>query len=147
PRGALHTGALAEKGLKKKLYLKLFKTLNWPKFIKFHATNEKEAQEILLHFPGSTVQVANNLPDMSQSSSEVIDKTPGFLKLIYIARIAKIKNLHSVLQALKVIKGNVDFTIAGPMEEITYWNDCGQIISELPENIKVNYVGAIAPSD
>lgn len=147
PRGALHSGALAEKSLKKKIFLKLFKMLNWPKFIRFHATNEKEAQEILFHFPGSDVHIANNLSDLPKSSSELIPKTSGFLKLIYIARIAKIKNLHLILQALKSVKGNIDFTIAGPMEESTYWNDCNKIISELPENIKVKYLGAIAPSE
>lgn len=147
PRGALHSGALAEKGLKKKVFLSMFKLLNWPKFIKFHATNEKEAQEILNFFPGADVTVANNLPDMSVTTSDLISKQSGLLKLIYIARIAKIKNLHLILQALMEVKGNVEFTIAGPMEEVGYWKECMSIIAGLPNNIKVKYIGAIEQSD
>ncbi len=51
PRGALHKGALAVKTYKKLPFLFLFKWLGINKKILFHATNEKEKNEIKNFFP------------------------------------------------------------------------------------------------
>lgn len=145
PRGALHSGALAEKQLKKKIYLKVFKMLKFHQLVKFHATNEIEANEIRHHFPNAEVFIANNLPDLYQSPIDLIEKKRGWLKMIYIARIAKIKNLHVALNALKHANGFIDFYIAGPIEDKVYDKQCKAIIQTLPRNVKVTHILELSP--
>lgn len=147
PRGALHSGALAEKKFKKILFIKTIRFLKWHKFIHFHATNEKEAREIQKYFPGSQVTIAGNFPGIIPSDATQIFKKKGELNLIYIARIAKIKNLLFVLEVLKDIKGLVKFTIIGPVEDEQYFILCKKYAETLPSNIKVEFKGAISPNE
>ena len=48
-----------------------------------------------------------------------------------------------VLQLLPQIKGDIDLTIIGPIEDKIYWDDCLLCIQHLPKNIKVKYEGAV----
>ena len=67
---------------------------------------------------------------------------------MFIGRIHPIKNLHSVLLALKdTSKGKIDFTIVGPLEHKDYFENCKSIISSLPPNVKVHWLGAVEPSN
>ena len=64
--------------------------------------------------------------------------------MIYLARIAKIKNLLSVLQILNCMKDSIiDFDIYGPIEDLSYWKDCEEIITSLPEDIQVTFRGSV----
>lgn len=144
PRGALYESALAVKPAKKKPFIALFRTLRIHKMITFHATNEREKKAILDFFPGSHVVIADNLPESDQPEFVSCTKEPGILKCIFIARIVPIKNLLFLLQVLQKVKSQVMLTVAGPVENPEYWNDCEKIIQSLPGNIQVNYVGAIS---
>ena len=76
------------------------------------------------------------------------NKVSGKLRLVYLARIAKIKNLLSILKALQSIDGSlIDFDIYGPVEDLSYWKDCEKLINGLPSNIKVIYRGPIESSE
>jgi len=147
PRGALHSGALAEKKFKKILFIKTIRFLKWHKFIHFHATNEKEAKEIEKYFPGSEITIAGNFPGNIPSATTEIFKKKGELNLIYIARIAKIKNLLFVLEALENIKGSVKFTIIGPVEDEQYFNSCKKYAETLPANINIEFKGPLSPNE
>lgn len=144
PRGALYESALAVKPAKKKPFIALFRTLRIHKMITFHATNEREKKAILDFFPGSHVVIADNLPESDQPEFVSCTKEPGILKCIFIARIVPIKNLLFLLQVLQKVKSQVMLTVAGPVENPEYWNDCEKIIQSLPGNIQVNNVGAIS---
>ena len=50
------------------------------------------------------------------------------------------------LQALKDIQGNVEFDLFGTCYNSEYWNQCEQLIKQLPKNIVVRYNG-VCPSE
>lgn len=141
PRGALYDSALSVKPWKKTPFLKLFRWMALHRHILFHATNEREKTAILRHFPGSRVQIADNLPKANQGAYESLPKKEGFVKCIFIARIVPIKNLLFFLRALENVKADVELTVVGPIEDNAYWAECSKAIDGLRENIKVSYPG------
>jgi glycosyltransferase involved in cell wall biosynthesis len=144
PRGALYESALAVKPAKKRPFITLFKALKIHKLITFHATNEREKNAILAYFPGSQVIIADNLPESDQPDFVTCNKETGILKCIFVARIVAIKNLLFLLEVLQQVKKRVVLTIAGPVEDLDYWNECERAIKGLPSNIQVNYIGSIS---
>lgn len=145
PRGMLSPGALGLKSMKKKGFLLLTKIFGWHKRIKFHATNVQEQNEIIARFPNAKIRIAPNL-NAIKATDTYREKKTGALKLFYLSRIAKVKNLHFALDALHEIPSNVTITydIFGNIEDAAYWEQCQKLISLLPENIRVNYVGELA---
>lgn len=92
------------------------------------------------------VAIAPNLPpviNVADGSVAVKEKAKGCLKIIFLSRISRKKNLNGALKMLKGLNGNVQFNIYGPMEDKSYWAECQKIISGLPENIKVQYCGSM----
>jgi glycosyltransferase involved in cell wall biosynthesis len=142
PRGALYDSALAVKTWKKAPFLRLFRWMGIHRRVLFHATNQREKDAILQHFPGSRVQIADNLPSMRQRPFGSIAKEPGRLKCIFIARIVPIKNLLFLLTAMEKIKAaDLELTVIGPVEDKSYWNECERKIAAMPGNITVRYLG------
>jgi glycosyltransferase involved in cell wall biosynthesis len=141
PRGALFDSALAVKSLKKKIFLRLLQIININKFVKFHATNEREKDAIEHYFPGSEIVVADNLPATTQPLYKTLLKENGSLKCIFIARIVPIKNLDFFLNALQNVQNRVELTIVGPIENKSYWETCQKKIALLPTYVSVLYAG------
>jgi glycosyltransferase involved in cell wall biosynthesis len=142
PRGALYDSALSVKRWKKTPFLFLFRRMGLHKRVLFHATNQREKDAILLHFPGSRVLIADNLPNMRQPPFATIEKTPGRLHCIFIARIVPIKNLLFLLEAMENVQGaDIELTVIGPVEDKAYWNECERKIAAMPANIRVRYAG------
>lgn len=147
PRGNFSAGALAQKNLKKKLFLKFSKWAQLYTDIWWHATSEIEKKDIQNNIDENVnVIVASNLTDnyKEYASSKNIEKKSGELKLVYIARIHPMKNLLQTFEILKSIKGDVEFSIYGPIEDEVYWNKCQMVINQLGHNIKVRHYGQIA---
>jgi exosortase/archaeosortase family protein len=142
PRGTLYDSALSLKAYKKKPFLLLLKWMGLHKHILFHATSEREKKAILRYFPGSDVVIADNLPDIRQPDLHSCIKMPGILKCIFISRIMSIKNTLFFLTILQEVKAAIYFTIVGPVEDEAYWAECTKKIKILPDNIKVDYIGA-----
>jgi len=141
PRGALYDSALSVKPWKKTPFLKLFRWSGLYKRILFHATNEREKEAIRHYFPGSTVLIADNLPNSNQPAFLSVPKRAGSIKCIFIARIVPIKNLLFFLNILDKVTANVELTVIGPAEDNDYWNECRQKIAQLGGRVTVNYLG------
>jgi glycosyltransferase involved in cell wall biosynthesis len=141
PRGALYESALSVKRWKKDPFLQLFRLMKLHRRVLFHATNQREKAAILQHFPGSTVLIADNLPNMNQPPFTPVLKEQGTLRCIFIARIVPIKNLLFLLKALEKVKARVRLSVIGPVEDKAYWEECRREMERLPENIKVDYHG------
>ncbi len=146
PRGMLGNGALSIKPLKKKLFLYAFKLFNCHKKITWHATSEKENEEIRYHF-GQKVKIhkVSNLCKNVQKQITSKLKTENKLHLFYLSRISFKKNLLAAIRSLKDVSTNyqIIFTIVGPIEDIDYWKKCNKEIKLLPMNIKVVTKGAV----
>jgi glycosyltransferase involved in cell wall biosynthesis len=148
PRGMLLSSALAKKAMKKTLFLRSFGWLFSMKNVQFHVTNSQEAASVQKRFNHKTFLVADNLPTQEMPPLVSLAKEKGHLRLSYIARIDPIKNLRLFLQMLSGFagEGSIDLTIGGPIEDVTYWKECEQLISSMPENIRVEYKGPINKS-
>ena len=148
-RGMLGKGALAIKPLKKKIFLSIFKLTKIHKKVIWHATAKSEALEIKKHFgTDRTIILAPNLSAIRNDNYSVKKKITGKISIVFLSRIAIKKNLLGALDILSNIHGDykIAFSIIGPIDDKAYWEKCEKKIRILPENITVNYLGAI-PND
>lgn len=146
PRGEFSPGALKLKAAKKKVYINFFKQLNIHKMVTWHATAESEKEDIENAFGHhNDIRVATNLTaNYSKLVYEKsIGKKIGEVKLVFISRIHPKKNLLQALNFISQVRGNVDFSIYGPIEDKNYWEKCQEIIKALPSAIKVTYNGLL----
>jgi len=146
-RGMLAQSAVDVKGGKKKLFLKVARMAGLYKNVVFHATNEKEKQDIneVLGIR-CKVQVADNLPKKAMPGVKSIEKNRGKLKLVSLARIAPEKNTLFALERLADMQdfnGNIQFDLYGQIYDEDYWQQCLAIIANLPSNIKVEHKGTV----
>ncbi|HEU5053429.1 MAG TPA: glycosyltransferase [Hanamia sp.] len=145
-RGMLHPGALSQKKWKKKIFLELFKMLDYPFKVDFHATDEEEAGFILSYFgEPAKVFVAKNFPT-KVGLLPMPEKEPGQLKMATVAIISPIKNILLVLEALQNMTDNIEYDIYGPIKDEDYWDLCKEQMRKLPRNISVLYHKEIEPS-
>lgn len=146
PRGEFDEGAIKIKKIKKKLYINAFNILGLGKYISWHATSENEKANIINQIPkADDIKVANNLTsNYDKMELKYREKVKGKLKLIFISRITEKKNLLMALSILKEVSvGDVQFEIYGPIEDEDYWKKCKELVSQMPSNIKVSYLGEI----
>lgn len=146
PRGEFSPGALNIKAQKKSVYLRLFKLLGLAKLFIWHATAESEKNDIRNIFGNQgIIKIANNLTanyaDLNYGKN--ITKTIGTAKFVFISRIHPKKNLLQALQLVGEMKGNIEFSIYGPLEDKNYWEKCQNVIATFPESIQVNYHGLL----
>jgi glycosyltransferase involved in cell wall biosynthesis len=145
PRGELNPGALALKPMKKKIHLAVTQALGFYRGIVWHASTQHEVDDVRRNFgPDVRVVVAPNL-SMPVPPEAPRVKTAGHLRVVFISRVAKKKNLAVGLQALSQLTGQVEMNIYGPLEEDDYWAECQKIIAGLPPNIRVEYGGGVTP--
>jgi glycosyltransferase involved in cell wall biosynthesis len=146
-RGMLSPHALAVKTVKKLLFLSFMRWMNAYSHIHFHATSEEEAKDIRQVIgKNSVVSVISNVARTDIDQVKEIKKEQGSVKLLSIGRIAPEKGTIHGLQALKDIEGNVEFDLFGTCYNSEYWNQCEQLIKQLPKNIVVRYNG-VCPSE
>lgn len=145
-RGMLHPGALSQKRWKKKIYLQVFKLLEYHYKVIFHATDAAEETYISTHFgEPAVIRVAGNFPN-NIGPLPIAKKGQGVLKLISIALISPMKNILMVLEALHKIEANIQYDIYGPVKDPAYWEECLEKMKSLPSNIGVVVHKEIEPS-
>ncbi len=132
--------------LHKKIYLRAARCLGLLDGVWFHATSVGESADVKLHVPRpEKVVIAPNvrlLDSWQLSSNEAVAGAP--LRLIYLSRIDRKKNLDFALNVLRSTKGSIEFDIYGPVNDEAYWRVCQSIIAEMPDNVQVRYRGVIA---
>jgi glycosyltransferase involved in cell wall biosynthesis len=164
PAGEFSVGAIALKKRRKKLYIAVCRRLAAYRRTIWHATSELEALDIKRELGGvqtvtarslgsyasgnrsPQVFIASELARLNVSDKSPINtnaKMPGQLRLGFISRISRKKNLHGALKMLTGLQGDVSFEIYGPLEDESYWRECQRLITELTPNIRVSYRGAI----
>ena len=148
PRGEFSPGALALKALKKRVFMRLSKMVGLYGGIIWQASSEVEARDIRRCFGDElTIFVAPDIAPVVAPSSlprrETI-KLRGKLDIVFLSRISRKKNLDGALRLLGNLEGDIRFNIYGPLEDSGYWAECEQIISELPQNVAVQYCGTVA---
>ncbi len=147
PRGMFSAQGLGVKSLKKKVFVLLCRIFGVYRKSIIHVTSNVEHSDIQkLKLNQFRVSQISNLPSINKLMNEIkVDKSPGEVKLISIARISPEKNTLFALKCLKNyrFKGHIQFDIFGSVYNQSYWEKCKSVIENLPENIKVNYYGEL----
>ena len=145
PRGEFSSGALALKSKKKERFIKFFKFLRLHKGVVFQASTEFEKNDIHRVLGDDVdVFVAEDI-GLLEAPGIMPPKAPDKLNLVFISRVSPMKNLLYALESLKDIKASISYEIYGPLEDADYWQQCLNVISELPPNVEVTHKGELTP--
>ncbi len=147
PRGELLEGALNIKNFKKIFYLYVTNFVGLFKNTYFHVTSEDENNSIQNNVRVfRDIYTIHNL--IKSSSLQPLKRDCKKLKIIFLSRISKKKNLLFAIKILGQIKNIIiQFDIYGPIEDHNYWTKCKLLIKTLPPNISVSYKGLIFSQD
>ncbi len=150
PRGEFSPGARSIKQGRKRAFFRAARLLGLYDGVTWHATkDEEEAQIRSLWGRQATVVVAPNLPSR-QSAAPLPDRPPkqaGGLRLAFLSRISRMKNLHGALALLRDVAAPVQLDIYGPREDPAYWQECEALLGRLPPNIEARYRGGLPPDE
>lgn len=149
PRGHLDSGALSLKAWKKRIFLWIASLIGLYNGVIWHVSSEMERQDVISQFGEKCTPRLRVIPELTSPNlhaeiSPLARKETGHLRLVYLSRISKKKNLMYLLEALKTLQGNITLDIYGYTEDEAYWEACQAIISSLPPNITVTYKGVVA---
>lgn len=140
--GLFSPGAYQIKHLKKVIYMSYLKLFGYLKQIAWSATSELECEDIRrVVGKDAFCHIAQDLPRQFKPGLHNITKSPGELKIIFLSRISRKKNLKYVLEILSNLDYNIQLDIYGNMEDKKYWEECLELLQGLPESIHWNYCG------
>jgi len=153
PRGEFFDGAISLKARKKSAYVWVAKLFGVYRKVRWHASSEDELETIcrIMGVKPANVQVAVDLPTpLSNPVSHGISERPrdgASLRVVFLSRISRKKNLRFALDVLLEVKAVIDFDIYGPLEDGGYWEECQDIIKRMADNVKVRYCGVVEASE
>jgi glycosyltransferase involved in cell wall biosynthesis len=146
PRGMLAPAALATKAIKKKAFIATLKIAGLFDGITWLAVSPQEADDVRAVIgEDASVEVAMDLPRPTLKHLAAHDKRPGEVRLCFVARIVRNKNL---LEAIRLVKRvgpsyKVHLDIFGPAEDERYWRECYLEMHQLPKHVSIEYRGAV----
>ena len=143
PRGEFSPGALGLKRGKKRLFLALARPLGLWRGVVFHATGEREPEEIRAVLGEVPVRSARNLSLARAPEGEPPPKKAGSAELVFLSCIHPKKNLLAALAALRTIRGEVNMVIFGPDSDPAYAERCRRAAAELPGNVRARFRGEL----
>jgi len=149
PRGMLKPAALSIKSRKKKIFLFVSRFLGWFSGIRWHATNEEEAQEIRSHYGSNAhLRIAPNLATVISEPLPPAQKEQGQLVLVSIARISPEKGILEALEFLQhaQLKGNIRCTFFGTQQNTEYLQRCKEVAAHIP-GADIRFPGEISPEN
>ena len=167
PRGELSPGALAQKRLKKLIFLKIAPLLGLYRNVILHASTDLEKCEIqkalgwhggdlvstpkgrIAHKPVSAdkleIRVARDMASAGPAAANPRKtKAPGKLNAVFISRVSPKKNLMAAIEMVARVRGDVSLDIYGPIDDLSYWQKCQQVIRQCGDSVRVEYKGALA---
>lgn len=146
PRGEFSPGALKLKAAKKNLYIRFAKLFGLCRDALWHVSTAEEAANVrrLMGASAEVIVAGDCLPASAPfPAGSRPPKLPGRLRIVFLSRICRMKNLASALLTLSDLRGQIDIDIYGPREDWGYWQECEAIIHRLPGNVAVRYGGVV----
>lgn len=151
PRGELSAGALGLKPLKKRAWIALARATGVYSGLLWQASSESDIQaiEAAMGVHARDIHVAACLP----MSLPVVPPPPAVraagtpLRVVFLSRISPMKNLDYALRILAEVGSAVDFAVYGPPEDQAHFAHCRKLSEALPAHVRVEWHGAVAPSD
>jgi glycosyltransferase involved in cell wall biosynthesis len=161
PRGEFSPGAIAIKALKKRPYIWFCRLIGLYRGIIWHASTKSEADDIIRQIATSEevvrigavpIRIASDPLSYSGhhfhrtvESSRL--KKPGEARIVFLSRISRKKNLEYALKLLSRLSGEIQLDIYGPIEDVSYWRRCQNIIGSLPSSVRVVYAGQVPANE
>ena len=151
-RGELLNGALSLKEFKKKRFMQVIKYLKIYKNVYFITNNfleKKNLIEYLNIFP-KNIFINSEFVGSANIYPPLIKKAKKTNKLIFIGRIAKIKNLEFLLDLAEQTNINFILNIFGPIVDKEYYLQIKKRIEFLNRNklnVKISYKGIVNNND
>ena len=143
--GSFSKGALAQKALKKKLFISLLKIFGLFKNITWSVTSELEANDLKRVISKKAKYIiAEDLPRSNVPG--IGNRDLNEKSIVFLSRICPKKNLLGAIRAVSGLKIEAKFDIYGPKEDVDYWNICEVELNKLPNNINWQYKGDV-PSE
>lgn len=140
--GLFSPGAFHIKYPKKKAYMTLLKGFGYFRGVEWSATSEEEAEDIRREAGKDAVcHLAEDLPRKPENIEHVARTDTGSLRVIFLSRISRKKNLLFAAKVLQQVGEDITFDIYGNMEDISYWKECEEELKKLPGNVKWAYKG------
>lgn len=155
PRGELSLQALEIKKWKKLTFIIIAKIIGlYNQNIVWQASSENEENDINNFLKKNNIKYKKIIKcgNLSKAKPLLNDKNitddKKFLKIkelriCFLSRIAKIKNLRYALEILTKIEFPVFLGIYGPLEDKQYWDSCLEFVKKLPSNIHIEYYGLV----
>ncbi len=152
PFGEFASASFSQKKFKKLLFLKFSKFTYLHSGILFRVSSDLEIIDLLklIKIQRNLIKVAQELPRKHDiDSTQTKDLIPKLihhsdnLKIIFLSRVSREKNLDYAISVLRCVKRQVAFDIYGPVENQDYWDECKILIKALPSNIQVSYRGTV----
>jgi glycosyltransferase involved in cell wall biosynthesis len=153
PWGEFAWASLKQKYPKKFVFIQAARLFGLYKKVTWRASSEFEAQDIIkvmkikpgaIHITGDFP--LKNIPDVASDVTFKPSTDDKGLKIVFLSRISREKNLDYALRVLSKVNAKVFFDIYGPAENATYWKECQELIGQLPANVIVNYNGSVNPN-
>jgi glycosyltransferase involved in cell wall biosynthesis len=150
PRGEFSNGALALKAGRKRAYAGAARALRLYRDAIWQASSDLEAADVRKRFGSDArVVIAPDLPAPAHAETGPArrDRSAGGpLRLLFLSRVAPMKNLDGAIRMLDAVRGPVEFNIYGPIEDRGYWSRCQEAAACLPPCVRVHYRGSVPPS-
>lgn len=153
PRGELAREALRLKWVAKRCYLTVGKLLGLFDGLFWHASSNHEADDIRREFgQKAVIKEAPPIPniDTGSASGGFVKRShqkSSTLKVVFLSRVSRMKNLDGALRILQAVRGRLQFDIYGTCEDRHYWNECEALVSALPPNVNAQFKGAVRSND
>lgn len=148
-RGEFAGGALGLKAGRKRAMLALARAVGLHRDVFLHATGPAEAADVARGYPHSQgVLVAPNIRligPVPEGNACRVESAP--LKLAFVGRIARVKNLDYAIRTLAHVKMPVVYHIFGPIQDGDYWEECRALAASLPAHVQVVHKGEVANSE
>ncbi len=151
-RGDLASGALGLKSVKKRIYMRLAKSLGFYRGLFWHASSNREKGDLLRELRSFGLDEADIHVAPDLGSQEAIPgavhprKVAGEAAFVTIGRMTRMKNLPFTLERLASVSGKVSLDVFGPLEDRQLWAECEQKIAALPPNVTVRNHGPVDPA-
>lgn len=144
PCGQTCKNSLMLKKWKKIPYLRVAKDLKLFEGIYFHTTSQEE-YDSMIQYLAIKEDMLFNIPNIPRIAGVVNkgEKKKNYLRILFLSRIHRKKNLLFALEVLQKVKAECLFDIYGPLEDSEYWGKCQEAIANMPHNVTVNYKGAV----
>ena len=148
PSGELSVGALQLKPVKKKAFITLAKAVGLYRNVIWKTASDLEKNEIPAVGRDEDVRfVAYDMPPKiilpGYKESLKPEKKPGSVKMVFLSRISRKKNLSWLLELLENYRKNLELDVWGPIEDDQYWSECESLMKKIKPPVKVNYQGSI----